>query len=159
MFGPEKRGRLIMDEVDLLLHPLKSELNFPIGPDVQLEGSPWRWDLPIRLLDVVLRACAVAGVTSATGTPAGARADKVRVNAIASVLQQGLEAHVLQRLPHLVLLDKRFYARRYVESVGGFGATWCVVVVVSFFSLSSRCWCGSPLCGLRCFGCRMTGGS
>ena len=24
-------GRLIMDEVDLILHPLKSELNFPIG--------------------------------------------------------------------------------------------------------------------------------
>merc|ERR1712185_217324 len=25
------RGVLVMDEVDLLLHPLKSELNFPIG--------------------------------------------------------------------------------------------------------------------------------
>ena len=26
-----KSGCLIMDEVDLLLHPLKSELNYPIG--------------------------------------------------------------------------------------------------------------------------------
>ena len=31
-----KSACLIMDEVDLLLHPLKSELNFPIGDKVEL---------------------------------------------------------------------------------------------------------------------------
>jgi hypothetical protein len=30
-----KAGVLIMDEVDLILHPLKSELNFPIGGVLQ----------------------------------------------------------------------------------------------------------------------------
>ena len=34
---------LIMDEVDLLLHPLKSELNFPIGKKHALDVSPQRW--------------------------------------------------------------------------------------------------------------------
>ena len=31
---------LLLDEVDLLLHPLKSELNFPIGPWKELDLSP-----------------------------------------------------------------------------------------------------------------------
>lgn len=35
-----KNSCLIMDEVDLLLHPLKSELNFPIGRKFALDLSP-----------------------------------------------------------------------------------------------------------------------
>jgi hypothetical protein len=31
------RGVLLMDEVDLLLHPLKSELNFPIGDKIEID--------------------------------------------------------------------------------------------------------------------------
>ena len=31
LWGPDQRGVLLLDEVDMLLHPLKSELNFPIG--------------------------------------------------------------------------------------------------------------------------------
>ena len=36
-----QKGVLIMDEVDVLLHPLKSELNFPIGhkQPIDLSGS------------------------------------------------------------------------------------------------------------------------
>ena len=30
-------GALLLDEVDLLLHPLKSELNWPIGPKFPLD--------------------------------------------------------------------------------------------------------------------------
>ena len=53
-----KRGCLIMDEVDLLLHPLKAELNFPIGdkasqrepnsqsPDPRAARSPRTGRLP-----------------------------------------------------------------------------------------------------------------
>jgi hypothetical protein len=32
-----------MDEVDLILHPLKSELNFPIGTKLDLDFHPLRW--------------------------------------------------------------------------------------------------------------------
>jgi hypothetical protein len=45
---------LMMDEVDLLLHPLKSELNFPIGEKAPYDLSHpdgERWGLPIFLLD------------------------------------------------------------------------------------------------------------
>jgi hypothetical protein len=46
-----KRGVLIMDEVDVLLHPLRSELNFPIGLKHPIDMSGPRWLLPIHLLD------------------------------------------------------------------------------------------------------------
>ncbi|MBK9963210.1 MAG: hypothetical protein IPP06_18340 [Saprospiraceae bacterium] len=47
-------GCLIMDEVDLILHPLKSELNFPIGATrfgllVPAGGAKY----PIHLLDAI----------------------------------------------------------------------------------------------------------
>ena len=35
-----QRGCLVMDEVDLLLHPLKSELNFPLGDKVARDLNP-----------------------------------------------------------------------------------------------------------------------
>jgi hypothetical protein len=40
-----------MDEVDILLHPLKSELNFPMGRKDAIDLAGYRWDLPIHLLD------------------------------------------------------------------------------------------------------------
>ena len=57
-----KRGVLIMDEVDVLLHPLRSELNFPIGLKHPIDMSGPRWLLPIHLLDGIFayqkgRAC------------------------------------------------------------------------------------------------------
>ena len=47
------RGVLIMDEVDLLLHPLRSELNFPIGARLPLDPAPERWALAIHLIDAL----------------------------------------------------------------------------------------------------------
>ena len=45
-----------MDEVDLILHPMKSELNFPVGHKQELDLSPQRWQMPIHLLDGVFYA-------------------------------------------------------------------------------------------------------
>lgn len=46
-------GVLLMDEVDVLLHPLRSELNFPIGEKEAIDLSGPRWTLPIHLLDLI----------------------------------------------------------------------------------------------------------
>jgi len=46
----------VIDEVDLVLHPLRSELNFPVAGWTSLTPDPDRWDYPMNLLDVVLRA-------------------------------------------------------------------------------------------------------
>ncbi|CAD2213893.1 Protein of unknown function (DUF3638), putative [Angomonas deanei] len=48
-----KRGVLIMDEVDVLLHPLRSELNFPIGARYPIDLSGPRWRLPMHLIDAI----------------------------------------------------------------------------------------------------------
>ena len=53
VFDLWNEGVLIMDEVDVLLHPLKSELNFPIGQKIAIDLSGYRWELPIFLLDAV----------------------------------------------------------------------------------------------------------
>ena len=50
-WGRAKGGIALLDEVDLLLHPLKSELNFPVGSKETLSLAPTRWLLPAHLLD------------------------------------------------------------------------------------------------------------
>lgn len=44
---PLKTAPGMIDEVDLVLHPLRSELNFPIGPKNLIEHAPDSWH-PIR---------------------------------------------------------------------------------------------------------------
>ena len=59
-----RRGCLLLDEVDWILHPLTSELNWPLGEREPLDfaktplGSGLRWKLPIELIGVVLRCAA-----------------------------------------------------------------------------------------------------
>jgi hypothetical protein len=53
----------IMDEVDIILHPLKSELNWPLGAKEPLDftrsriGNGLRWGLPSHLLDAIFACC------------------------------------------------------------------------------------------------------
>jgi hypothetical protein len=49
-----QRSFLVMDEVDVLLHPLRSELNFPIGAKVPIDLGAQRWNLPFFLLDCLV---------------------------------------------------------------------------------------------------------
>jgi hypothetical protein len=37
-----------MDEVDVILHPLKSELNYPFGDKEPLQLSPIRWEVSMH---------------------------------------------------------------------------------------------------------------
>jgi hypothetical protein len=53
----------IMDEVDIILHPLKSELNWPLGAKAPLDftrsraGVGLRWSIPSHLLDAIFSCC------------------------------------------------------------------------------------------------------
>eukprot|EP00808_Paulinella_micropora_P020702 g53334.t1 len=83
-----QHATVLLDEVDLLLHPLKSELNFPVGAKTGLDlgdaasmGSDSdqedseradtlrgvRWDLPFHILNAVL--VAAQGLRSITAPP------------------------------------------------------------------------------------------
>lgn len=88
-------GTALMDEVDILLHPLKSELNFPIGQELQLPMLKARTELPMHLLDAFIPRLLVADN------------DEEKIcEAIAAVIEQGKEEMKFQSTPHLILLSK-----------------------------------------------------
>ena len=99
-------GVMLLDEVDLLLHPLKSELNFPLGEksDLDCSESGERWTLPIHLLDAVFYAS--TGRASAFEERGMAVEILKRISA---VLSAGFASKALQRLPHITLLNLEWY--------------------------------------------------
>ena len=101
-----RSGTLLMDEVDLLLHPLRSELNFPIGSKIALKPSPERWELPLHLLDAVFFS--ESKFLSQPAMRDNAEAASV-LKSIEDAIQLGYREKALQRSPHLVLLSERFY--------------------------------------------------
>lgn len=63
-------GAVIIDEVDLVLHPMTSELNFPLGVRSPLHLRPKRWLLPMHMLDLVFVTCdTMAAQPKDLGTP------------------------------------------------------------------------------------------
>ena len=111
-------GVMLLDEVDLILHPLKSELNFPIGDKFDLDGSEdgERWSLPIHLLDAIFYTS--TGRVS-TFEQRGIALDILK--RFADVVQSGIKLRHLQRLPHITLLNNEFYH----ESMKPILAEWC----------------------------------
>ncbi|KAJ8548740.1 hypothetical protein ON010_g10931 [Phytophthora cinnamomi] len=105
-------GILIMDEVDVLLHPLRSELNFPIGNKFPIDLAANRWELPIYLIDAVLAP------PNTSKDPSGL------VPRLHAVLDEGYAAHTLQRFPHLVLLDMEFYEARMLPLLSEIAIEW-----------------------------------
>ena len=59
ILGLFQSGALLLDEVDLILHPLKSELNWPLGDKEPLDltmnrSQPGlRWQIPFVLMDAI----------------------------------------------------------------------------------------------------------
>ncbi|OQR84514.1 hypothetical protein ACHHYP_13291 [Achlya hypogyna] len=103
-----QEGVLIMDEVDVLLHPLRSELNFPIGNKFPIDLAANRWELPIFLLETVL--------TTDAPTPQHAQ--------LQQLLADGYARHALQRFPHLVLLDFGYYEAALRPVLARLAADW-----------------------------------
>lgn len=108
-----QQGILIMDEVDVLLHPLRSELNFPIGNKFPIDLAANRWELPIHLIDAML-----ANPLDELSKPSEL------VRQLHHVLAEGYKAHSLQRFPHLVLLDMEFYESRMLPILTELALEW-----------------------------------
>ena len=112
-----ERGVFLLDEVDMLLHPLRSELNFPIGEKFPLTPNPSRWDLPIYLLDIILRASYVAMENDNIS-------DDATIRELVDAFRNGLHEKTLQRTPHLVLLDHEFYASDVKDVISKRSLSW-----------------------------------
>ena len=99
---------MLLDEVDLILHPLKSELNFPIGDKFDLDGSEEgeRWNLPIHILGAIFST--QTGKVS-TFEQRGLAVDILK--RLSQAVQQGVAARNLQMLPHgLIHFLSLFYS-------------------------------------------------
>ena len=115
-------GVLLLDEVDLLLHPLKSELNWPLGVKEALDltlppkDSPgkedgtrkWtglRWQLSFHLMDAILYCWNKKTTFDYSDNASAARV----LSALFSALETGVAEKIVQGTPHLVLVDRQFY--------------------------------------------------
>jgi hypothetical protein len=107
-----KEGVLLMDEVDMILHPLKSELNFPVGLRQPLDltttknNKGLRWEIPWFLMDALFfHSTEKLSVPLAEGS----RQAQLVLGKIKSVIDEGMGQRLLQGTPHLVLLNRSFY--------------------------------------------------
>jgi hypothetical protein len=132
-----------MDEVDMILHPLRSELNWPVGPKEPLDftvgvvqqgrkgESGLRWKIASHLLDLFFcwRQRSLGG--------AGAYAESLEAQNVLDELSVLLNAACLEKIhvstsPHLILLDRGWYATHVVPLVVRWLLLW----------LSGRCGAG-----------------
>ena len=125
-----RKAYLIIDEVDLVLHPLKSELNFPIGIREPLDfggnirglGSGLRWAVPSHLIDGILFATEQK-MSSLTHLDQSREAEVILAR-IADTIVEGLEKGVLQKSPHLVLLNRSFYFKEMMPLLAHWMLVW-----------------------------------
>jgi len=116
-----REGVLILDEIDLLLHPLKSELNFPCGPRQALSPAPNRWELPMHLLDAFFHA--ETGHLSVSAFHELLEAQEI-LDQLRGALERGVALHALQRRPHIILLHEAFYHTSLKPLLGRWALLW-----------------------------------
>jgi hypothetical protein len=128
-----KQGVVIMDEVDVLLHPLRSELNFPIGDKVPVDLSGDRWELPLYLLNLMFideldyelaHESAVDAKEWAEAESAGGESRKDIAAAFRVGLNKGISTSCFMANPHLILMDTGFYHDELAEIVARFAMLW-----------------------------------
>ena len=129
-------GITVIDEVDIVLHPLRSELNWPLGDKFGLDFAPKRWEIPTHLLEALilvqkemvpaaygatttfvegpsmarkhfLSAVSLTEITDVEAPKEGTEAELI--GRMRDVVHEGVASKQLQRIPHLVLLSPSFY--------------------------------------------------
>lgn len=127
LFGKDCGGILLLDEVDQVLHSLRSELNFPIGSRSQLDMSPSRWLFALHLLDAVLAACPGGrGLTpGASGVVIDMNAEVADVlDSMRAIVRDGVADYALQLSPHLVMLREDWYHSALKPVVARWAVIW-----------------------------------
>jgi hypothetical protein len=115
-----KTGTLLMDEVDVILHPLKSELNFPVGEKHDLDANPMRWELPVHIIDCIFFA---ERRKMAVDFGESARA-RVVLDALQTAIDEGVKTRALQEKPHIILLNPEWYHERMKPAVADWVLLW-----------------------------------
>jgi len=121
ILGMFRKGAMLLDEVDLILHPLRSELNFPMGEKQALDGCDHgeRWSLPMHLIDGIFFKD--LGKIS-TFEQRGEAMDILK--RLTNVVDEGYECRALQELPHITLLNLDFYRSAMVPVLAEWTFLW-----------------------------------
>ena len=109
----------IIDEIDMVMHPLTSEQNFPIGMKEEIDMGPLRWALPMHIMELIFAA---APGTEASAPPPHVDDRTAAIMAaprteLMTVFKQGLTARKLQIVPHLTILDIEFYSESCLKPI------------------------------------------
>eukprot|EP00808_Paulinella_micropora_P012642 g44173.t1 len=104
LFGEEEKGIALVDEVDMILHPLKSELNFPIGPMEPLPMAGARMRLAVHLMEALFY-----GQQKRVSLPYFKAMYTPILEAISKQMNEGEEKLFIRKEPHTVLLQEVFY--------------------------------------------------
>ena len=105
VLGEFRRSVALLDEVDVLLHPLRSELNWPQGERQPIHFAPMRWQLPFHLLDGALYPASHQCTATWHESPEA----QLLLQQLCDVYDSGLAGCALQAVPHTTLLERSFY--------------------------------------------------
>ena len=107
----DRNACLLLDEVDMLLHPLHSELNFPVGDALPLSPGVERWDLVLYLLSPLRQDFVPEGPSEAFPI-------------LRAALVEAVKDGALQTRPHLLLLEKHYYVQHLKSKFAAWLFEW-----------------------------------
>jgi ribosomal protein L37AE/L43A len=128
-----KTGVLLMDEVDVILHPLKSELNFPVGDKYDLDANPWRWELPMHIIECIFFARGKVAVDVNEGAKT-----RAALETLLTTIDEGVSIRALQKSPHIILLNPDWYHMKMKPAVADWVLLWLDKQNVSKSGLSNE---------------------
>jgi hypothetical protein len=132
LLGSAEGGIAMVDEVDLLLHPLKSELNYPVGDDkvpLHLAQDNYRWYAAMHMFEPLFhdggpmcrkRYCM-------PDAPPNTSRDALKAR-IWDRIRNGIDTSNVGSSPHVVLLNHRYYKRILQPLFAEWAVAWLVEI-------------------------------
>jgi len=120
----------LVDEVDWVLDPLKSELNFPLGPNVPYPQQAERVDVALVLLDAVMLDRGSDGNSVAAAVfpkfreIESSEAMVALKGKILDALGRGYAEFALQRWPHMIVHSIEFYKEQMRPLIAEWFVQW-----------------------------------
>jgi hypothetical protein len=106
-----------------VLHPLKSETNFPIGERVHLDLQEQRWLLPMHILEGTLFASGYKKRVH-LGDVALTESEDIILRDLTLAFAEGFDSMALQRSPHLLILQPDFYFKTLKPHIAAWTMIW-----------------------------------
>jgi hypothetical protein len=131
----------LFDEVDVIMHPLKSEMIFPIGhqedlPMTDLARDRARFNLPIHLIVLMLQAASASSLDGSIskgtdGSFSKAIGDSATIRVLSQYIGEGIQCKSIQRKIHprpafdeIICLDPVFYNAKIKPALGKLALSW-----------------------------------